>query len=211
MWDLDNKEDWALKNWCSRIVVLLKVPWTARRSNQSILKEINPEYSLEELLLKLQYFGQRADSLEKLQYFGQRADSLEKNLMLGKIEGKGEAGWQRIRWLDNITNSMDMNLSKLQEIVDDRGGWSAAVHGVATNGTWLSNWTITSMTEVTNGMCLSQKIAQASSAVWSGCGLLCPFIRCGVGLAWLGSPQGGKMAPVVTHLYLLPRRNKVIK
>ena len=102
---------------------LLRVPWTARRSNKSILKEINPEYSLEGLMLKL-----------KLQYFGhllQRADSLEKTLMLGKIEGKRRREWQRIRRLDSIIDSMDMNLSKLREIVEDRRDWHATVHGVA--------------------------------------------------------------------------------
>ena len=101
---------------------LLRVPWTARRSNQSILKEINPEYSLEGLMLKL-----------KLQYFGhlmQRANSLEKTLMVGKIEGKRRMGWQRMRWLDSINDSRDVNLSKLQEIVEDRGAWCAAVHEV---------------------------------------------------------------------------------
>ena len=100
---------------------LLRVPWTARRSNQSILKKINPEYSLEGLLLKL-----------KLQYFGHlmgRTNSLEKPLMLGKMEGK-RRGQQRMRWFESITNSMDMNLSKLQEIVEDRGDWCTAVHGV---------------------------------------------------------------------------------
>ena len=135
MWELDYKESWVPKNWCFWTVVLektLESPLDWRSSNGSILKKVSPKYSLEGLMLKL-----------KLQYFGhlmRRTNSLEKTLMLGKIEGRRRRGWQRMRWLDSISDLIYMSVSKLWELVMDREPWHAAVHGIVKSWTGLSDW-----------------------------------------------------------------------
>ena len=186
MWKLDYKESWVLKNWCFWTVVLeksLERPLDCKEIHQSILKETSPEYSLERLMLKL-----------KLQYFGhlmQRSNSLEKTLMLGKIESRRRKGWQRIRWLDGITDSMDMSFLKLREMVKNREVWCAAVHGITKSQTPLSNWTTTTSKE--------EKLFSSMRTGNKNCSLWCWWK-----LLWLGRAAGRK-APTSREGQVTPK------